>query len=200
MDLNNIFVFDTDFDVSVVSKEQLEWTELENVLWKTSVPFYLPNGSDWAEWTPRWCAEITNLVNSKFLEINPNSSIELYQMFIHDMPKDVSTTRTIHRDWPMINTWAAVVMLKGAGGLNFYDKFDNNTQVHAVDFKPGRILIFPSIYWHRVDSVPENRLSIGMLYYSNNLVKSMADVLPLCTCKLSKDRLICDGSHYKIAF
>ena len=192
MDLKNIFVFDTDF-LPII--EDLPWMVLENLDWKTSVPYFLPNGDTWAEWTPEWCKKLKSIVDSKFFEINPASTIELYQMFIHDMPKGTDSTNTIHRDWPMFNTWAAVAMLQGDGDLNFYGEYDNNSLLHSVEFKVGRILIFPSIYWHRVDSVTKDRMSVGMLYNSNNLVPDMADVLPLCTCKLRTTQLICDGSH-----
>jgi tellurite resistance-related uncharacterized protein len=192
MDLKNIFVFDTDFSTII---EDLPWMVLENLDWKTSVPYFLPNGDAWATWTPNWCRELKSIVDSKFFKINPVASIELYQMFIHNMPKGIDPSNTIHRDWPMFNTWAAVVMLKGNGGLNFYEEYDNKSLLHTVKFKVGRILIFPSIYWHRVDLVTEDRISVGMLYNSNNLVPNMADVLPLCTCKLRTTQLICDGSH-----
>jgi hypothetical protein len=195
MDLKNIFVFDTDFYPGI---EKMPWMVLENLDWKTSVPYFLPNSDLWEDWTPDWCKELKSLVDSKFFEINPNADIALYQMFIHDMPKGINPSNTIHRDWPMFNTWAAVVMLKGAGDLNFYEEYDNNSLLHTVEFKVGRILIFPSIYWHRVDSVAIDRLSVGMLYTSNNLVPDMTDVLPLCTCKLRTTQLICDGSHSQL--
>jgi hypothetical protein len=160
----------------------------------------LPNGDQWASWTPDWCLDLKNLVDSKFFEINPNSKVDLFQVFIHDMTANanLNLSKTIHRDWPMFNTWAAVAMLKGGGGLNFYEKYNNNTLKHTVDFKPGRILIFPSIYWHRVDSVPERRLSVGFLYSSSDLVPSMANVLPRCDCKLKITQTICDGSHAQL--
>jgi hypothetical protein len=192
MNLKNIFVFDTDFSATT---ENLQWMTLENLDWKTSVPYFLPNGDEWASWTPGWCKELKSLVDSKFFEINPKANIELYQMFIHDMPKGTDSSSNIHRDWPMFNTWAAVVMLKGTGDLNFYLEYSNKSLAHTVEFKVGRILIFPSIYWHRVDSVTMDRLSVGMLYNSNNLVPDMTDVLPLCTCKLRITQIFCDGSH-----
>jgi len=195
MDLKNIFVFDTDFQPT---SEKLPWMILENLDWKTSVPYFLPNGNTWAEWTPDWCKELKSLVDSKFFEINSNANIEMYQMFIHDMPKSTDPSNTIHRDWPMFNTWAAVVMLKGAGDLNFYGEYDNNSLLHTVEFRAGRILIFPSIYWHRVKSVTADRLSVGMLYNSDNLVPDMTDALPLCTCRLRTTQLICDGSHAQL--
>lgn len=195
VDTKNIYTWDTDIRVPFSALDDLELRYLTNLRWPTYVAFHRPTSPDWLPQAPDWARSIDQIIQSHFDQINPDADLELEQMFVHRMPQGVDTTGTIHRDWPMKNTWAAVLFLDGLDGLTFYGDYLPTTREHYVEFEKGRLVIFPSHIWHRVERVRADRLSVGALYTSRLLVPEYTDADPICTCGLSEIMPICDGAH-----
>lgn len=79
----------------------------------------------------------------------------------------------IHYDWEMADYWTMVYYVGGVDGDTvFYDEpigpdgEDNSfKEVYRVKFKPGRLIFFPSYYWHAALHPTEGlRTSLGISY------------------------------------
>lgn len=99
----------------------------------------------------------------------------------------------IHYDWEMPDYWTMVYYVGGKDGDTlFYDEpvgpdgEDNSfKEVHRVKFKPGRLIFFPSYYWHAALHPTEGlRTSFAISYVLgecgvNNELRKMRGILDL---------------------
>lgn len=77
--------------------------------------------------------------NVKLIEINTFFSI---------LSTPGNNGQKLHSDTTFPGTWSILYYLDGIDGPTEFSDADGNI-VHSVEFKPGRLVVFPSIYSHR---------------------------------------------------
>jgi hypothetical protein len=187
VNINNIFVFD-----NLIPDYKFDRSVLDNFKWEpmTTADYvqgpniaepnswlsrrvYGPEMGGWVERTPDICIEAHLAAVKSFRKINDKCRILFFaSSLLHNfLPRDKLDSNDIHQDNIMPHYWTAVLHVSGDGPTTFYEDQDESTLVKTVDFVPGRITIFPSVYWHR-SNIPQgdHRHTIGMTFVVRDLV------------------------------
>lgn len=189
MNTDNIFVFDDlipNFNFDRSTLDNFAWTYMttadyvqgasiqEPNKW-LSRRLYGPEMGGWSEKTPDICIEAHLAAIKGFRKINSNCRILFFaSSLLHNfLPNNQLDSNDIHQDNIMPHYWTAVLHVSGDGPTTFYQKADESTLVKTVDFVPGRLIIFPSVYWHR-SNIPQgdHRHTIGMTFVVRDLVNN----------------------------
>lgn len=93
---------------------------------------------------------LKNICLEKFKTIDPNvKEQQLLRVLLTKSPNGVRKEDGVHRDSDDYTHWSFLVHLKGnSGDTLFYESMINPFVCKSVSFKPGKIMIFPSIYPH----------------------------------------------------
>jgi hypothetical protein len=96
---------------------------------------------------------MSNAGFSRFQTIDASATLTSVSTFLFGLSEnDGRMTRAkIHADvFETGGKWTMLYHLHGnSGPTDFYNNFIKNTVVKSIEFKPGRLIIFPGIYMHR---------------------------------------------------
>lgn len=205
MTLPHIFTFDDVFDFDVKELENYNWQVFPNhntASWQSS-RVYEKNVGVWDEDTPEMCKKAHELSLEIFKRINPNSEFKsLLRCFIHKFqPNILMDVGNIHRDGWYVdgkfhpNIWSTIFYVEGNGPTDFFSDRKEEEYTQSVEFKKGRVSVFPAGYWHRPSKEHTvDRYIIAFIYEVHNLVPEMNDYRPLCMCGKSREKY-CTGMH-----
>lgn len=127
---NNILIYDTFYTDSSTG---------ECTAWRDDCPSFIKDMYDLAVF---YFKELdSDLEIEKILRVNVNCTVNDLTMKAPDIHQDHYYFR---------NVWGAIVHLSGDSGETvFYDTLIVKNKLKSIDFKPGRIIIYPAIYPHQ---------------------------------------------------
>ena len=193
--MKNIFTYDHWNDINFNGLEDYEWKSFDNSDTRLSRLCFKAN--TWEDDTPQLCFDGVEKCKEVFKKINPNCEIVALEkcLFQRSYEGNVIEQKNIHRDSHEEDRWSALWFLEGSGGTTLYNKWDINALAYTSEFKPGRVIVFASQYWHGQGfPVTGWRLIVNYVFHVKNLVDDEIN-RPLCECGASKEHPYCDSTH-----
>jgi hypothetical protein len=195
--------------------EELDFSELDNYNWMpfpgheqgwlTGRTFYVHDGEE----TARWADDAPNIAKlahelsvQAFKKLKPDSGeIELSRCMVHKYSSDsIFSEEDIHRDDFDRDYWSTILYVHGDGDTYFYTQSNEDSYVRSIDFKTGRLAVFPAGYWHRATQPMKNdyRIVVALIYKMTDFIDLSTEVPGYrwpCQCGLSVVYPFCDGRH-----
>lgn len=206
MTLPHIFSFDDIFDFDIKELDGYTWQTFPNhnaYSWQSS-RVYDQSVGVWDIDTPEMCKKAHELSIEVFKKINPDCEVKnLLRCFIHKFQPNIKMdVGNIHRDgWYSKdgrfheNIWSTIFYVEGEGPTDFFKARTEESYCQSIDFKKGRVGVFPGGYWHRPSKEHTiDRYIIAFIYEVENLVPEMNGYIPLCMCGKSSEKY-CRGMH-----
>ena len=196
--LPHTFVFDDVFDFDITQLSNYEWHPFpqHSTPWYSNRVFH-ESTKVWDSNTPTICKDAYQISLDLFKQINPECTVNrTVRCMIHKYtPDTLMNTMDIHRDEFAPDYWSTIFYVDGTGPTDFFTSRDEESYVGSVDFKKGRVSIFPAGYWHRPSKQQNvDRIVIAFTFEVYNLVPEMNGVCQLCTCGKSPS-IYCTGMH-----
>jgi len=107
---------------------------------------------DTDKFTPEYVRRIFESAWQEFLTIDPDAKIVQIVRGLIGMSNTRGNMQDawVHRDSFNLNRWSFLVHVKGTSGTtDFMDSTADPTVIKTIDFVPGQVTMFPSIYDHQ---------------------------------------------------
>lgn len=175
-DIQNIYIRDYDW-----SDELLELLKTESVPWQTTSKNQIWDGGKlnmltaytlnwWNPENPKWVSLIDQMVQKFITDVDSDAKIvSLNRIHGLEFVNDGSMRcHEAHQDQYIFDDqWTVLVHVYGSSGDTvFYKSMNIQEVIMSVPFRPGRMLLYPSIYAHKgnLPTDSNKRCIINYLY------------------------------------
>lgn len=173
-----IFVFDdvipnnTLNDIQSFDWDNISWNKIgfSEVEFQSTGGWYRNYDFKKDIYKPTFVNELLELALDKFKSIPNNTVNNLEHLESYAIMSDTdypSCKHEIHQDGALLGgAWSMLYHLVGTEGpTNFYNNFFEKQLIKSVDFKPGRLIVFPSLYPHKgMPQFRDKRITIDYLF------------------------------------